>query len=103
MNKFNMAACHLLLHAGLPTGAMFCFNFELSTPWFLAGGRKALLEPSPLNGRPQHLIEAARSRKNSKSDLKKSDLKKSDLKIGIRWNPLESIGIRWNPSKSESC
>ena len=39
-------------------------------------------------------------RKNSKSDLKKSDLKKSDLKIGIRWNPLESIGFRWNPLES---
>ena len=43
---------------------------------------------------------ALSSRKNSKSDLKKSDLKKSDLKIGIRWNPLESIGFRWNPWES---
>ena len=39
-------------------------------------------------------------RKNSKSDLKKSDLKKSDLKIGIRWNPLESVGIHWFPLES---
>ena len=39
-------------------------------------------------------------RKNSKSDLKKSDLKKSNLKIGIRWNPLQSIGFHWNPLES---
>ena len=48
----------------------------------------------------QKLCQRTVIRKNSKSDLKKSDLKKSDLKIGIRWNPLESIGFRWNPLES---
>ena len=30
------------------------------TPRFLAGGAKAFQTPPPLNGRPQHLIEAAK-------------------------------------------
>ena len=54
-------------------------------------------------GRQKTIIWELRSNlnwKNSKSDLKKSDLKKSDLKIGIRWNPLESIGFRWKPWES---